>query len=554
MSLFAALTSTANSLAAYQKALSVTQNNVENASTPGYVRQSATFESLPFDGTTQAGGVIPGDVASSRDEFAENSVRTANSQLGFSEQQVASLTALQNQFDISGDSGVAAALSDFYTAAPSWSSSPNDTIVRQNFMVQAENVASAFQSAQAGLSQLRSNTDAQINGFVGQINSYAAQISQFNSQLANGNQSDPSLDASVHNTLENLSEIANVTVLKQNDGTWEVLLDGGQSALVAGTHAYPISADQGVVTDASGNDVTSQIARGKLAGALAIRNNVLPDIAGNATNVGSLNNLAKAFAVRVNQLLTSGKIATGGAGTLLFSYDASNAAASLHVSGTASQLAAVQPASVAGRALGGTLNTTSNNLLNLKVDGVTYNLTLNSSATASRSSVAADITTKLTAAGSTATARIDSSGQLHIVSGSTSDSASVEVLAGSANSVLGLSVGTGTSYVSNGVALSLASLANGDNAADQINGQSFTGFFGSIAAGVGAKLSSATSNQTTQQDLLTQAQTLRQQSSGIDLNQEATQVLEFQRSYQAASKLITVIDEMVQSVLGLIQS
>src|ERR1700712_1223279 len=103
MSLFSALTSTANSLAAYEKALTVTQNNVENSSTAGYVKQTATFQSLPFS-DSEAGGVVAGDVLSSRDEYAEQNVRTANSQFGYYEQQVDSLTTLQSQFDVSGNS------------------------------------------------------------------------------------------------------------------------------------------------------------------------------------------------------------------------------------------------------------------------------------------------------------------------------------------------------------------------------------------------------------------------------------------------------------------
>jgi flagellar hook-associated protein 1 FlgK len=107
--------------------------------------------------------------------------------------------------------------------------------------------------------------------------------------------------------------------------------------------------------------------------------------------------------------------------------------------------------------------------------------------------------------------------------------------------------------VSNGVTVSLASLSNSTASADEIGGQSFTEYFGSIAGSVGSQLSNATSNKTTQQDLLTQAQSLRQESSGIDLNEEATNVLEFQRAYQAASKLMSVIDQMVQTVINLIQ-
>ena len=60
------------------------------------------------------------------------------------------------------------------------------------------------------------------------------------------------------------------------------------------------------------------------------------------------------------------------------------------------------------------------------------------------------------------------------------------------------------------------------------------------------------SGQTLQQDVVTQAQSLRQQVSGVDLNTEATQLLQLQSSYQAASKMMTVIDNLIQAVIGLI--
>jgi flagellar hook-associated protein 1 len=539
MSLFSALTSTANSLAAFEQALTVTQNNVENASTPGYVKQTATFTSLPFSGD-EAGGVMAGEMLSSRNEYAESNVRTANSQFGYSEQQVDSLTTLQNQFDVSGKSGVPAALSSFYTAASSWSNSPNDATAKQNVLAQAQAVATAFSTAQTNLTQTTAQTDTQIDGLVSQINSYSQQISQYNAQLSTGHQADPSLDASIHSALENLSEITNGTVLKQKDGSYEVLLDGGQSALVAGTNAYPLSVSQGVVRDSTGRDATTQITGGKLGAALDFRNNLLPSLAGNATEPGSLNLLAKGFADRVNTLLTSGNTSIPSQGTALFAYDVPNVAGSLRVVGSATQLATTQPAAVTGTPVTNTVNTT-------------YGITLNASAGASLASVAADITTKLAALGSTATARVNSNESLQIVSGTNSSTASVQVLAGSANGALGLALGTGNSYVSNGVTVSLASLSNPTTTADELNGQSFTAYFGSIAATVGTQLSQATSNKTTGQDLLTQAQTLRQNSSGIDLNEEATNVLMYQRSYEAASKLMTVIDQMVQTIVNLIQ-
>ncbi|MCU1257715.1 MAG: flagellar hook-associated protein FlgK, partial [Bryobacterales bacterium] len=47
--LFASLSTSSSALAAFERALGVTQNNVSNASTPGYAQQNANFQALSFD-------------------------------------------------------------------------------------------------------------------------------------------------------------------------------------------------------------------------------------------------------------------------------------------------------------------------------------------------------------------------------------------------------------------------------------------------------------------------------------------------------------------------
>jgi flagellar hook-associated protein 1 FlgK len=111
----------------------------------------------------------------------------------------------------------------------------------------------------------------------------------------------------------------------------------------------------------------------------------------------------------------------------------------------------------------------------------------------------------------------------------------------------------GPPEVDNGIPLALANLATPQTAADEINGMSYTQFYGNMAAQLGTAISTAQSNQTTSQDALTQAQTLRQQSSGVDLNQEAIKVLQFQQSYDAATKMVTILDQVTQDFLDAIQ-
>jgi flagellar hook-associated protein 1 FlgK len=67
-------------------------------------------------------------------------------------------------------------------------------------------------------------------------------------------------------------------------------------------------------------------------------------------------------------------------------------------------------------------------------------------------------------------------------------------------------------------------------------------------------LSTATDTQTTKQQLLNQAQTLRQQNSGVSLDQEAANLISFQRAYQANAKMLTVLDGLTDTLMNIIPS
>ena len=49
-----------------------------------------------------------------------------------------------------------------------------------------------------------------------------------------------------------------------------------------------------------------------------------------------------------------------------------------------------------------------------------------------------------------------------------------------------------------------------------------------------------------------QAQTVRQEATGVALDEEARYMLQFQRSYQAVSRMVKVLDELVQDTLSIV--
>jgi flagellar hook-associated protein 1 len=101
----------------------------------------------------------------------------------------------------------------------------------------------------------------------------------------------------------------------------------------------------------------------------------------------------------------------------------------------------------------------------------------------------------------------------------------------------------------NANAIALSGLAQ----ARSLNNQSFTEYYGTLAGGVGRDLSNAKAASTVQGDLLTQARELRQTAQGVDLNEEAARLIQYQRAYQAAGELFRTINSITESVLSVLR-
>src|ERR1700733_5327939 len=93
----------AGAMDAIQQALDAVQNNIVNASTPGYAAEQVSFSAQSFDVQQGLAGGVEVDLSSTRDLYLEQSVRTESSALGSLQQQDPLLSTLQNSFSASGD-------------------------------------------------------------------------------------------------------------------------------------------------------------------------------------------------------------------------------------------------------------------------------------------------------------------------------------------------------------------------------------------------------------------------------------------------------------------
>jgi flagellar hook-associated protein 1 FlgK len=55
------------------------------------------------------------------------------------------------------------------------------------------------------------------------------------------------------------------------------------------------------------------------------------------------------------------------------------------------------------------------------------------------------------------------------------------------------------------------------------------------------------------EQMLVQARSMRDQISGVSLDEEAARLVEFQRAYQATARMISILDDLTQVTLDMLR-
>lgn len=78
-------------------------------------------------------------------------------------------------------------------------------------------------------------------------------------------------------------------------------------------------------------------------------------------------------------------------------------------------------------------------------------------------------------------------------------------------------------------------------------------YYAELTTDVGDRLNSEISNGSLQRQLLLQAQNIRSEISGVDINVEATKMLQLQKGFQAAGQVMSVLNSMTETLLSMLR-
>jgi flagellar hook-associated protein 1 FlgK len=99
------------------------------------------------------------------------------------------------------------------------------------------------------------------------------------------------------------------------------------------------------------------------------------------------------------------------------------------------------------------------------------------------------------------------------------------------------------------IALALANLATQSNAA--LGNQTFSQNYAQTVSNLGDAIDTATEQLNTSQAVSTTLTNQRSSESGVSIDQEMTNLMQFQKAYEASAQLVSTINEMMQTVISM---
>jgi len=618
-------------LGAAQLGLKTTGNNIANAGTDGYSRQTTVQVDRAGQGNgryTIGSGVDVVAVQRAYSQYLTSAVWTGNSSLQGATTFNGLTTTLNGLFANGGD--LQGALDDFYAGYSAVANAPGDAGARQALLNGAAAVTTVFNTLGSQLDQQRGQIDSQIASTVDSVNTTAKQIAALNLQIGQaGNTAPNDLLDQRDNLVKQLAGYTGITATNQPDGTVSVYSNAGHP-LVAGSQAYGFQvgasaydASRTVVLDQDGNDISGKLAGGTLGALLDYRGSVL-DPAQNQLGLAAM-----ALASSVNAQQAKGLDLDGNQGGALFAVPSPQVDASVANTGNAVVSAGVDDvgkltaadyvlsytgSSTAPSVNGWTLSTTAGQSVALSAnpDGTLSadGLTLAVSGTAQPGDsyqihpgrdAATGLTVAMTdpsgiaaAAALKAGAASGNAGNASVASIGVQDASDANLLAGAtvsftsptsytvtdaAGNTLDGTYASGTPIQFDGWSLALGGTPaagdsftvgrNGDGLNDNSNALDLAGLAdqGVLAGGqtsvvrayadltdqVGSAGSVASSNLATQTSLYQQTLGAQQSAAGVNLDEEAANLVKYQQAYQASAQVIATAQTLFSSLISAIR-
>ena len=537
-----------------QMAIEVTGQNIANVQTEGYSRQEVTFEpNTPRSiGIGQLGtGVRIESITRAHDQFLFNQIVGEGDRSGNFGVRKDVFDKLEILFNENSGRSLNSSLSDFFASLQDLATNPNGLAERANLLAQGQAVVSEFNNIGQKLFDMRRDLDLAIADEVVNINSLIVEIGKLN-QAIHGNEPGKitanDLRDSRDRLVKELSGKLDIHLIDESDGEISITLQDGTPLLLK-DRVFTLSAGINANNDSfrdifidTGNgttrNITSTIRGGALRGRLDMR-----DVEISAVQ-DKVNLLAAGIVREFNTVHHQGYGVDSSTGLNFFKELTPTVLNNTQNTGSASVSASLADPAAASIDKYELRFTSSNTftLTNLTrnaasgtftfVPGTAFSLANGFAVTITGTPAVGDrfeVSVSRDAASNMAMASEVVADARKIAAGTTThnDGNNALALADLQNKFLfdGISIGTGSGAFT------------------------FDEFYNAIVSTVGIQSFTAQKTVEQQEGIMLQLDNRRESGAGVSIDEEMINMIKFQQAYNAAARLVTVADEMLDVIV-----
>ncbi|MCR5176498.1 MAG: flagellar hook-associated protein FlgK [Anaerovibrio sp.] len=511
MSTFAGLNTMVSGIHNNRVGLNTVGHNISNSSTEGYSRQQVNAAATPsqtiwsYAHASQIGtGVSVNSIARARDIYADRQYWKENTNDGFYNAKAKNYSKLETIFNDSDDNSLQASMEEFYQSWVDCSTTASTASSRQNVINAGYNFAETLNATATQVQEQIESVYEEIILSVDNVNSITDQLTTLNGQImeieANGSIANDLRDQR-DLLVDQLSKIMHTSISETPNGMYNIVCNG--TTLVNGTSKITIEVSKPLNNEVYGiSDYTLQIKEANTPfnpgnGELFAQ---LQAVAEDKGYIDKLANMAAFLLTTLNDQHkagytlseTGGTVASGGN---FYGEDGATYA----------------------------WDTSDTNDLHMTKNGTAYRgmqiikeLTINQ---------------KLTG----------TDGHKLLATRSMGDDGVVNGVADGSNAVW-------ISTLFNCVKANTSSVVNGTTRA--IGDESFYSYYNASMTTLGSSTENMNNKVDFQSDLMTQIENLRTSTSGVNWDEELTNMITYQQGYAACSRCLTTMDEMLDKLIN----
>ncbi len=299
-----------------QSVMSVISHNVANANTTGYTRQVArlsAIEPAASETLSYGNGVQIDGIDRKRDRVLDSELRQNLGDLGRWEARTTRMETLEGIINEPSDSGLNAALDEFWNSWSELSSDPDDQTRRAAVREQGRVLAYRINTMHSRVEQAGKDIDSEIVTRIDEFNLLLSDLRNLNTLIKESTlQGDSANDLRDRRDLllDEINQLASVTTSEREDAVitvrlgHTVLLDEAQYRPLEARIIHAKTGEQRVEV-ALPNDVVPEISSGQIGGLLELREETVPQL------LADLDTLAASLIEEVNTLHEAGPSGAG---------------------------------------------------------------------------------------------------------------------------------------------------------------------------------------------------------------------------------------------------